>query len=286
MHHLNEETIVEVLHLDIEEASDIKYVANLKETLDLLFSDEHAPTYISDFLIQCYKYGPMADGDCCSKSGRDFLVAEGYAEKVIVRGEDGYQALNYKGRDLYKLYCKAVDLNKEKKELENFSFSGEVVTMEHFKEYYQKVFASKNNVVYTCMFNVLGDTEQLAAANDFIREFSGSDPEHLEPTIDKDGVYPQTKARNIRKHAMRESKCLYLTHSLGNSIETDYINFAAAALWFSPINAEVDVVFSFMKLKDGQTVVRLDKLRGYNVDVNNSKIGKVLFVYDRVTDVS
>ena len=46
--------------------------------------------------------GPICDGDIPSKSGRDNLIDRQLAVRVIVRGEDGYTAATYTGRDLYK----------------------------------------------------------------------------------------------------------------------------------------------------------------------------------------
>lgn len=55
-----------------------------------------------DTLVALIEYGPLWDGDVPSKCGRDALVAKGLAAKVIVRGEDGWQAATYAGRDAYK----------------------------------------------------------------------------------------------------------------------------------------------------------------------------------------
>ncbi|MBP6564346.1 MAG: hypothetical protein KA200_01910 [Burkholderiales bacterium] len=46
--------------------------------------------------------GPLWDGDVPSKSGRDSLIERGLAVRVVVRGEDGYTAATYAGRDAWK----------------------------------------------------------------------------------------------------------------------------------------------------------------------------------------
>jgi hypothetical protein len=46
--------------------------------------------------------GPLWDGDVPSKSGRDSLIDRGLAVRVVVRGEDGYTAATYAGRDTWK----------------------------------------------------------------------------------------------------------------------------------------------------------------------------------------
>ena len=55
-----------------------------------------------DTLVALVERGPLWDGDVPSKSGRDSLVRRGLVEKVIVKGEDGWQAATYAGRDAYK----------------------------------------------------------------------------------------------------------------------------------------------------------------------------------------
>jgi hypothetical protein len=55
-----------------------------------------------DTLIALVEKGPLWDGDVPSKQGRDSLVQRGLAAKVIVKGEDGWQAATYAGRDAYK----------------------------------------------------------------------------------------------------------------------------------------------------------------------------------------
>lgn len=56
----------------------------------------------TDTLIALVEQGPLWDGDVPSKQGRDSLVQRGLAAKVVVKGEDGWQAATYAGRDAYK----------------------------------------------------------------------------------------------------------------------------------------------------------------------------------------
>jgi hypothetical protein len=56
-----------------------------------------------DTLKAVYKHGPLFDGDIPSKTGRDILMGMGMITKVIVKGEDGYNACTHKGRDMYKM---------------------------------------------------------------------------------------------------------------------------------------------------------------------------------------
>ena len=55
----------------------------------------------TETLIALIENGPLWDGDVPCKSGRDSLVKKGLAEKIIVKGEDGYQAATYRGREQY-----------------------------------------------------------------------------------------------------------------------------------------------------------------------------------------
>ena len=49
-----------------------------------------------DALRQLCLKGPVWDGDLCSKSGRCELLSINAAAKVIVKGEQGFQAANIK----------------------------------------------------------------------------------------------------------------------------------------------------------------------------------------------
>ena len=54
-----------------------------------------------DTLIALVERGPVHDGDIPSKAGRDKLLEMGFAFKTVVNGEDGYQAVTYKGLNAY-----------------------------------------------------------------------------------------------------------------------------------------------------------------------------------------
>ena len=56
-----------------------------------------------DTLIALVESGPLEDGDVPSKTGRDSLLRRGLAVCVIVRGQDGFQAATYSGRDAYQV---------------------------------------------------------------------------------------------------------------------------------------------------------------------------------------
>lgn len=54
-----------------------------------------------DTLVALVESGPLWDGDVPSKVGRDSLLQKDLAIRVVVKGEDGWQAATYKGRNIY-----------------------------------------------------------------------------------------------------------------------------------------------------------------------------------------
>ena len=56
-----------------------------------------------DTLRCAFEKGPLWDGDVPSKSARDQLVDDGLMEKVVVKGEDGFNACTYRGAWAYRL---------------------------------------------------------------------------------------------------------------------------------------------------------------------------------------
>jgi hypothetical protein len=76
----------------------------MKMALDQPKSSTNPQGFCLDTLITLVEQGPVWDGDVPSKSGRDELIAQGYAIRVVNKGEDGFTAATYKGRDLYCRY--------------------------------------------------------------------------------------------------------------------------------------------------------------------------------------
>ena len=74
---------------------------------DTPYSDQEFAKYVAlwsalsaaakETLRALHTKGPLWDGDVPSKSGRDDLLRDGLAAKVIVRNEEGYQACTYLG---------------------------------------------------------------------------------------------------------------------------------------------------------------------------------------------
>lgn len=57
-----------------------------------------------DTLKALVEQGPLWDGNVPSKAGRDALIEQRLAVRVVVAGEDGYTAATYAGRDLFRKY--------------------------------------------------------------------------------------------------------------------------------------------------------------------------------------
>ena len=51
----------------------------------------------------CFE-GPLDDGDVPSKQDRDYLVANRYAARISVKGEQGFNAATYRGNQLLCAY--------------------------------------------------------------------------------------------------------------------------------------------------------------------------------------
>lgn len=57
-----------------------------------------------DTLVAAFRTGPLDTGDLPSKSGRTILVKNDLMTMVVVKGQDGFYALNMRGYYIYKLY--------------------------------------------------------------------------------------------------------------------------------------------------------------------------------------
>lgn len=75
--------------------SEKEYLAKVEELANNLAGGE------IDDLIALVEHGPLHDGDVPSKAGRDSLLDKKLAVRVVVNGQDGYQAASYLGADVY-----------------------------------------------------------------------------------------------------------------------------------------------------------------------------------------
>lgn len=75
----------------------------LRDACNLIIQVQAFDSGERDCIIASFKRGPLGDGDVHSKSSRNKLVENGFMAKVIVNGEDGYNACTYRGASAYRL---------------------------------------------------------------------------------------------------------------------------------------------------------------------------------------
>jgi hypothetical protein len=95
----NLKELLEILNVSTELSTD----AELINAVKLITHVQQMDAGQRDTIRAAYMLGPLDDGDVPSKSARDTLIADGYITKVVVKGEDGFNACTHKGRDAYKI---------------------------------------------------------------------------------------------------------------------------------------------------------------------------------------
>jgi hypothetical protein len=89
----------EVLHVDM----DISTSQEIKSACILISEIQEFNSGERDCIKACFKNGPLFDGDIPSKIERNNLIQKGYITKVVIKGEDGYNACTQKGFYAFKL---------------------------------------------------------------------------------------------------------------------------------------------------------------------------------------
>lgn len=92
--------LLDTLHVDPELSTD----SELSEAVKLIMRVQKMDSGQRDVIRAAYLKGPLEDGDVTSKSARDILITDGFISKIVVNGQDGFNACTYKGRDAYKLF--------------------------------------------------------------------------------------------------------------------------------------------------------------------------------------
>lgn len=95
----NIDKMLEVLHVP----RDLSHPDEVAEAEQIIRYTSQLDAAARDTLVALFKKGPLYDGDVPSKSGRNTLLAFGFATKIVMNGEDGYSACTYDGRDAYRL---------------------------------------------------------------------------------------------------------------------------------------------------------------------------------------
>ena len=106
---MNIKNLLSVDHEGIDTSSD----KELAQFIKIVVLAEDAILNASDTIIGLHNGGPLRDGDVPSKQERDWLLRNDLAAKVVVKGEDGYQALTYKGARVFRL-MEAILTNRRK----------------------------------------------------------------------------------------------------------------------------------------------------------------------------
>lgn len=99
---MNIKTLLDVIHVGVEFDSDKK----ISDGVKFINRVQEMSAAESDVIIGCFESGPLYDGDVPSKTGRDSLLTDGFISKVVIKGEEGYNACTYKGARAYRLLKK------------------------------------------------------------------------------------------------------------------------------------------------------------------------------------
>lgn len=92
-------SLLAAIHVNINLSSAYE----IKEACELIIDVQDMNSGERDCIRACYRNGPLWDGDVPCKSSRDYLVRDGYLEKVVVKGEDGFNACTSKGALAYNI---------------------------------------------------------------------------------------------------------------------------------------------------------------------------------------
>ena len=91
--------MLDVLNTPLELSTD----REVRDALELIIQVESLSGGSIDCLIAAFTQGPLFDGDVPSKTGRDALLEYGMVAKVVVNGEEGYNACTYRGARAFRL---------------------------------------------------------------------------------------------------------------------------------------------------------------------------------------
>lgn len=92
--------LLEVLHECVTLSSEVE----IKQACELIVRAQRATAAEVEVIRALFERGPLFDGDVPSKQARDELVREGFVSKVVVNGDEGYNACTYSGARLYRLF--------------------------------------------------------------------------------------------------------------------------------------------------------------------------------------
>lgn len=92
-------TLLSVLNESLENSTPKEVV----RACELIVAVQDMPQDMRDCLRGAYLNGPITDGEVVSKESRNNLVELGYLARVVIRGQDGYNACTNKGAWAYRI---------------------------------------------------------------------------------------------------------------------------------------------------------------------------------------
>lgn len=95
----------------IHESLELSTPQEIYKACDLIIRVQEMTPGERDVLIGAWKHGPLFDGDVTSKTSRDQLLRDGFMAKVVVKGQDGYNACTFLGHLAYRLLTLTTDVN-------------------------------------------------------------------------------------------------------------------------------------------------------------------------------
>ncbi|NAR91489.1 hypothetical protein [Acinetobacter haemolyticus] len=96
---MNIKKLLSAIHSDLS----LDSAEEIKSNIELIARVQEMSGGERETIMAAFKHGPLYDGDVPSKSSRDVLVKDGFIAKVVVKGEDGFNACTYKGRWAYRI---------------------------------------------------------------------------------------------------------------------------------------------------------------------------------------
>lgn len=110
--------LFEIIHVSTKLSSQEEINAALK----IIQEVEDFTSAERDVIRAAFKNGPLDAGDVPSKAGNSRLISLGYMCPVVVKAEEGYYALTYKGSTAYRILSLIYNAAKsEHKELSEHS---------------------------------------------------------------------------------------------------------------------------------------------------------------------
>lgn len=94
---------LKILLDSIHESAELSTLEELKLAIELIIQVQELNSAERETLLCAWKHGPLFDGDVPSKTARDSLMKTGFMCKVVVKGNDGYNACAQRGHWAHKL---------------------------------------------------------------------------------------------------------------------------------------------------------------------------------------